>query len=336
MDGRQISSCVYFGDLVIQEFVRDMFHQIGRGREVVDVLNKKRTQRSAMLLLAPSLILFILFGIVPMLGAVYLSLVNWNGIGSMTFAGFSNWVQFFQDTSAWHSLWLTIEVMILTWVIQTPISLMVGNYLAGKQRHRSWLGVIYFLPLLFSSVAVGLLWSYILDPNFGLVNMLLDAIHLKFLAANWLGSTRPGIVLGTLVAVVSWQYIPFHTLLYQAGRKQIADSLYEAARIDGVGFWQEFWYITLPQLKYTVVTSTVLMLTGSLTYFDLVYILTDGGPNGETNVLAVNMYNTAFNKSMMGYGSVFAVVIAILGIVLSIIMTKFTGFRKLESQSDGV
>ncbi|WP_245632783.1 carbohydrate ABC transporter permease [Alicyclobacillus kakegawensis] len=297
---------------------------------------KKRTQRIAILLLAPSLILFIVFGIVPMLGAVYLSLVNWNGIGHQTFVGLSNWVQFVKDSSAWHSILLTFEVMILTWVIQTPLSLMVGIYLAGKQRHRSWMGVIYFLPLLFSSVAVGLLWSYILDPNFGLVNTLLNAIHLKFLAANWLGSTRPGLVLWTLVAIVSWQYIPFHSLLYQAGRKQIADSLYEAARIDGVTFWKEFWFITLPQLKYTVVTSTVLMLTGSLTFFDLIYILTDGGPNEETNVLAVNMYNTAFNKSMIGYGSVFAVVIAIIGIILSIVMTKFTGFRKLESQSEGV
>lgn len=175
-----------------------------------------------------------------------------------------------------------------------------------------------------------------MDPNFGLLNAALQGLHLNFLAAKWLGSTRPGLVLGTLVAIVSWQYIPFHTLLYQAGRRQISETIYEAALIDDVTFWKEFWYITLPQLKYTFVTSTVLMLTGSLTYFDLIYILTDGGPNNETNVLAVNMYNTAFNKSLIGYGSVLAVIIALLGIVLSIAMTRFTGFSKLESQSEGV
>lgn len=296
---------------------------------------KKRPQRVAILLLAPALILFLVFGIVPMLGALCLSFVKWNGVGAMTFTGFSNWGLFFRDSEAWHSIWLTIEVMILTWVIQTPISMAIGIFLAGKGRHRGWFGVLFFLPLLFSSIAIGLLWSYILDPNFGLLNTALQSLHLKFLAANWLGSTRPGLVLGTLVAIVSWQYIPFHSLLYQAGRKQIAESMYEAAFIDGVTFWKEFWYITLPQLKYTFVTSTVLMLTGSLTYFDLIYILTDGGPNNETNVLAVNMYNTAFNKSLIGYGSVLAVIIAIIGVVLSIVMTRFTGFRKLESQSEG-
>lgn len=299
------------------------------------MLKTKRSQRLAILLLAPALILFLVFGIVPMLGAVYLSFVKWNGVGNMTFIGLSNWGEFVKSPVAWHSILLTIEVMILTWLIQTPLAMMIGIFLAGKQRHRSWFGVIFFLPLLFSSVAIGLLWSYILDPNFGLLNSALHSLHLDFLAANWLGSTKPGLVLGTLVAIVSWQYIPFHTLLYQAGRKQIADSMYEAALIDGVGFWQEFWYITLPQLKYTFVTSTILMLTGSLTYFDLIYILTDGGPNNETNVLAVGMYNTAFNQSLIGYGSVFAVVIAIFGIILSIVMTKFTGFRKLESQSEG-
>jgi raffinose/stachyose/melibiose transport system permease protein len=296
---------------------------------------RKRPQRLAILLLAPALILFLVFGIVPMIGAVCLSFVKWNGVGSMTFTGFSNWGEFLKDSQAWHSIWLTVVVMILTWVIQTPIAMSIGIFLAGKQRYRSWFGVIFFLPLLFSSIAIGLLWSYILDPNFGLLNTALHSLHLDFLAANWLGSTRPGLVLGTLVAIVSWQYIPFHTLLYQAGRQQIAESMYEAAYLDGVTFWKEFRYITLPQLKYTFVTSTVLMLTGSLTYFDLIYILTDGGPNNETNVLAVNMYNTAFNKSLIGYGSVFAVIIAIFGVILSVIMTKFTGFRKLESQSDG-
>ncbi|UOF88727.1 sugar ABC transporter permease [Fodinisporobacter ferrooxydans] len=303
-------------------------------RTSASVQSQRRNQWLALMLLSPALILFIMFGIGPMLGAAYLSVLKWNGLGSPVFVGLSNWIAYFHDTEALKSLWLTIEVMIFSWLIQTPISMMVGLYLAGRQRHRSWIGTGYFLPLLLSSVAIGLLWSYILNPNFGLVDTLMTNLHLKFLALDWLGSPR--LALWSLVAIVSWQYIPFHSLLYQAGRRQVSESLYEAACLDGANGWQEFWFITLPQLKYTVVTSTVLMLTGSLTYFDLIYILTNGGPGDATNVLALNMYETAFNKQLMGYGSVMAVVIAVFGILLSVVMIRLTGFKNMESQAEGV
>lgn len=294
----------------------------------------RNNQWLALILLAPALILFIVFAVGPMISAVYLSLLKWNGLSAPQFAGLANWAHFFHDSQALKSLWLTIEVMLFSWVIQTPLSMIIGIFLAGRQRFRSWISIGYFFPLLFSSVAIALLWSYILSPNFGLVNELLDKLHLGRLALNWLGSPR--IALWTLVVVVSWQFIPFHSLLYQAGRRQISESLYESARLDGAGAWHEFRFITLPQMKYTVVTSSVLILTGSLTYFDLIYILTDGGPNQSTNVLALNMYDTAFKQQVMGYGSTMAIVIAIFGILLSIVMVRLTGFRKMESQAEGL
>ncbi|WP_062305720.1 carbohydrate ABC transporter permease [Alicyclobacillus sendaiensis] len=287
-----------------------------------------------IIFIAPSVILFSIFGLLPMLGAVLLSLTNWNGLNAPKFVGVTNWVTFAHDPQAWHSLVLTLEVMGLTWVIQTPLSVAIGMFLAGRSKYREILSIFYFLPLLFSSVAIAIVWSYILDPNFGLLNELLTKVGLGRLALDWLGS--PSVVLWTVVAIVSWQYIPFHSLLYQSGRRQIPNSLYEAAIIDGANELQRFVYITVPQLKYTFITSTTLMLTGSLTFFDLIYILTNGGPDNASNVLAVNMYDTAFSKQQMGYGSVMAVVIALMGIVLSLMLTRFTGFTRMESQQQGV
>jgi len=294
---------------------------------------QKKHQGLAILLLLPALLLFIVFAIGPMISAIYLSLLNWNGLNNPIFVGLANWVTFLHDNQALNSLWITIQVMVASWLIQTPISMIIGIYLAGSQRFRSWMSIGYFLPLLLSSIAIALLWSYILNPNFGLVNTFLTDLNLNGLALDWLGS--PNLALWTLIAIVSWQYIPFHSLLYQAGRRQIAQSLYEAAQLDGATSRKTFWHITLPQLKYTVITSSILILTGSLTYFDLIYILTDGGPGTSTNVLAINMYQTAFSKQSIGYASVLATVIAIFGVMLSIIMTKFSGFGKMESQAEG-
>ena len=154
------------------------------------------------------------------------------------------------------------------------------------------------------------------------------------MAQNWLGD--PSIALYAVIVVIAWQFIPFHTLLYQAGARQIPQVLYEAARIDGANAIQRFFHITLPQLRYTIITSTILILTGSLTYFDVIFVMTGGGPGFATRILPLQMYITAFQNAQMGYGCAIAVILAIAGVALSLFLLRITGFGRMESQAEGL
>src|SRR5947209_3715945 len=297
----------------------------------------RRSQRGpwvAVLWTMPALVFYALFALVPMAIAVYLSFTQWNGLSPEVWVGWKNWIALFSDSITGHALILSFELMVLSWVIQTPISILLGIFMAGRQRYRSVLGVFYFIPLLFSTVAIGLTWTALLDPNFGLLNTLLRTIGLPGLARGWLGD--PHLAFYVIVALISWQFIPFHSLLYMGGVRQIPKELYEAAKIDGAGTFQQFFSITIPQLKYTVITSSILILTGSLTYFDLIWVTTGGGPGYATRILPLHMYITAFPNQSVGYGSVLAVLLAVVGIVLSFILLRFTSFAKMSSQREGL
>lgn len=286
------------------------------------------------MLVVPAGAFFLAFALGPMIIAAILSFYRWDGISAPDFAGLSLWTEVLTDPVTHNAIWLTIQVMVLSWLIQTPISMLLGVFLAGRQRYRAVFGVFFFLPLLFSAVAIGLIWSSAILGNDGALNTLLRSLGLSGLAHSWLG--QPGTALYAVIAVIAWQFIPFHTLLYQAGTRQIPQVLYEAARIDGAGSVQQFFRITLPQLKYTVITSTVLVLTGSLTYFDVVFVMTGGGPGFATRILPLHMYHSAFQGASFGYGSAVAVLLAVVGVTLSILVLRMTGFSRMRSQQEGL
>jgi raffinose/stachyose/melibiose transport system permease protein len=191
------------------------------------------------------------------------------------------------------------------------------------------LAVLYFIPLLLSSTAVSITYKALLDPNFGLGSGLgIDALN-----KDWLGD--PKLAMGVLVFVVSWQFIPFHSLIYQGAVRQIPTSLYEASQIDGAGRTRQFFSITLPQLKYTIVTSSTLMVVGSLTFFDLIYVLTAGGPGDATRALALEMYQTGFMANLMGPASAIAVILVLVGLILAQLLRRLGG-RGDESMLEGM
>jgi raffinose/stachyose/melibiose transport system permease protein len=281
---------------------------------------------------APALILFGLFGVVPLAGVVVLSLARWDGLGPLGWAGPGNWRAALADPGTWGALWLTVKVMALSWLLQTPIALALGLFQAGRARWRAAFAVLFFLPLLLSAVAIGLAWQALLDPAFGLGN----SPGLHWLARPWLGS--PDLALYTVIFVISWQFIPFHALLYQAGIRQIPAVLYEAAQIDGAGPWSRFRHVTVPQLRYTIVTSTTLILVGSLTYFDLIFVLSGGtgGPGTATRVLPLAMYITGFQAHDMGRASALATILVVAGLGLSLLTTRLSGFTRMDSQQEGL
>ncbi len=290
--------------------------------------SRRRGHGPSFLMAVPALAFFVIFALAPMVLVVFLSLTKWDGLGSPSWAGFSNWKRIATDPVTRNAVWLTIKVMVYSWLIQTPVSLLLGVFIAGKQRYRALLAVIYFVPLLLSTAAIAITFKNLLDPNFGL------STQLSFFAKDWLGD--PNLVLFTVVFVIAWQFVPFHTLLYQAGVKQIPRSIYEAAAIDGAGAGAQFLRITLPQLRYTIVTSSTLMLVGSLTYFDVVFILTGGGPGIATRLLPLDMYLSGFASNEMGRASAIAVVLVVAGLLLSFGLVRFSGFTRMESQQEGM
>jgi raffinose/stachyose/melibiose transport system permease protein len=276
----------------------------------------------------PATLMFIAFGVVPLIGVLLLSFTTFDIIGKVDPSGLTSWKAALTDPGLLHSLWVTFLIMALSWLVQTPMSLLLGVFLAARFRYRGFLAVLYFIPLLLSSVAISITYKALLDPNFGLGS----GLHIDALNQDWLGKSN--LAVGVLIFVVSWQYIPFHSLIYQGAVRQIPTSMYEAAQIDGAGRVRTFFSITLPQLKYTIITSSTLMVVGSLTFFDLIYVLTAGGPGDATRALALEMYQLGFQANLMGPASAIAVILVLVGLALSLLLRRLGG-RADESQLEG-
>jgi raffinose/stachyose/melibiose transport system permease protein len=292
-------------------------------------VSRGRRQRSLSWLALPALAFFVIFGLVPLVGVLLLSFTTWDGIGTIHASGLTSWRATLSNPGLPHALQVTFLIMALSWLFQTPISILLGVFLAGRQRYRSFLAIFLFIPLLLSSAAIAITYKALLDPNFGLG----AGLHLDILSQDWLG--QPNLAIATVVFVVSWQFIPFHTLIYQGAVRQIPESMYEAAQIDGAGRMRQFFSITLPQLKYTIITSSTLMVVGSVTFFDIIFVLTQGGPADATTNLALLMYKLGFQANLMGEASAIAVIIVLLGLALALLLRRLGGRDTTASQLEG-
>jgi xylobiose transport system permease protein len=286
-----------------------------------------RSQRPGLAWAAPATVFFVAFGILPIAIVAYLSLTRWNGLGSPKWAGLENWRALPDDPDALNGIKVTFLLTLLCWLIQTPVSLLLGVWSAGRQRARAVLSTVFFLPLLLSTTAIALTWLSLLDPNFGL------AASLGGSDGNLLSS--PTRALYAVAFVIAWQFVPFHTLLYQAAARQIPTSMYEDAELAGANTLRQFVAITLPQLRNTIIASSVLIVVGSLTYFESILLLTGGGPGTATRVLPLHMYVKGFVGFDMGFASALAVLLVAVGTVLSVVIVRSTGYHRMTSDREG-
>ncbi|MEU1658557.1 sugar ABC transporter permease [Streptomyces griseofuscus] len=270
----------------------------------------------------PGVLFFLFFAAVPMVLAFCLSFTEWNGLGNPRPAGLANWRKLFDDDRLTQSLTVTVLLTVVSWAFQTVVSMLLGVWAAGRQRNRAILSAIFFVPFLLSSTAISLLFYALLDPNFGIIH------------GDTLGSTNGAFL--AIVFVGGWQFIPFHTLIYQGGARQIPEVLYQAAAIDGAGRYRRFFSITLPQLRNTATTSGVLMVVGSLTYFETVLILTQGGPGTDTAILPYLMYEAGFKSYDFGYASAIASFLVVAATALSLLLVRLSGFGTMRSTREGM
>jgi raffinose/stachyose/melibiose transport system permease protein len=274
----------------------------------------------------PALLLILGVVYMPIVLTGYYGLMEWNGIGAMSFIGLDNYKVLLQDEQFWGSVYHSFLFALLSTVcllLYMGVALILSGRIRGANLYRK----IYLLPMLLSSVAIAQLWLKIYHPTSGILNNLLTSLGVKE-TPDWLAD--PAIVLGALFVPILWQYAGFYILIYYAAFKNIPASLIEAARIDGASSLQIALRIKIPLIAEMFKVTIVLAVVGSLKYFDLIYVMTDGGPNGASEVMASYMYHKAFRSFDYGYGS------AIGFFLLVICLFATWGIRRLTATKDNI
>jgi len=280
----------------------------------------RRRDGVILLFVAPALLLYSVYILYPVVISIWYSLLQWNGIGAARFIGLDNWTRLFQDATVLGSLRNTLVLLVGSIVVEIPIGLGVALLLQRLGRLGTVLSSIYIVPLLMSSVAIGIIWGFLYNPQFGPLYYLYNAFGQQ--APGLLGSATYAIFAVTVVAL--WQYIPLYVLLFNAGLVGIPRELYEAAAIDGAGTWMRFRNVTIPLLRRTFITALVLIITGALVYFDLIYVMTGGGPGNASYTLAMYIYRAAFQNQDVGYGSAIAMLLFVISFIISGLIVRFS------------
>ncbi|WP_198409492.1 carbohydrate ABC transporter permease [Limnochorda pilosa] len=282
---------------------------------------------TAYAFLLPAMVVYGTFVAGPILLSVYYSLFDWSGVSRTgTFVGSGNFGRLLQDSVFWRAVGNNLRLVAGSLVTQLPVALGLALLLTRGLRGMRFFRTAYFVPHMMPTVAIGILWIFIYDPSMGVVNDLLARLGLHGWMRGWLGDERTA--LWAVIATIAWQFIPFYMILFQAALVGIPQELHEAAAIDGATGSKAFWYVTLPLLVGTIRTAVVLSLVGSLKYFDLIYIMTGGGPNHASELMATHMFKTAFNQFQMGYGSSVAVASFLIAFVVSALLLYVTQFRR--------
>ncbi|WP_138419075.1 carbohydrate ABC transporter permease [Aquibacillus sediminis] len=272
----------------------------------------------------PALLLIGVLIFIPLALTGYYGLMDWDGIGEMTFIGLDNYVNAIQDSLFWDSAWHSFLLAFFS-TLSLAIYLVISLILASKIKGADFLRKIYLVPMLLSSVAIAQLWIKIYNPSNGMLNSILRGFGIDNPPA-WLA--EPDIVLYAIFIPILWQYAGFYILIYYAALKNIPNSLIEAAKIDGANAIQIAYKIKVPLIMGVIKVTIVLAIVGSLKYFDLIYVMTGGGPNGASEVMASYMYKLAFTSNDFGYGSAIGFLLLIITLIVTVIVRKLTADKE--------
>lgn len=258
----------------------------------------------------PAFIIYAIFALFPIAYNIYMSLFKTDLMTGKQFVGLGNYVGLFKDRTFRHALSNNIFMVIGSLIAHMPLAMFFANAIFKKIKGAAFFQTVFFLPCVLCGVAVGLTWTFIYNGNYGLLNAFLKCIGLGSLAQVWLANKNLAIF--CIIVVVMWQYVGYHMVIQLAAMRNIDASFYEAAEIDGATGWQQFKYITFPMIRPILKIDAVLIITGSLKYYDLVAVMTSGGPNHATEVMSTYMYYEAFNVLKYGYASAIGVILMIL------------------------
>ena len=278
---------------------------------------------------APSLILFggIIFYSIIM--SFRYSLLDWNGFGEGIFVGFSNYAKMFQDKVFLRSAVNSLLLGFVTLVTQLPLALLLALLLTSGIKGEGFYRTVFFIPMTLSSVVIGQLWLKIYNPNYGVLNTLLGVLGLESLQRNWLGDVNTALF-SAFVPII-WQNVGYHMLLLYTSINSISKDILEAAKLDGASGVKAARYITIPLVKPMLRTCAIFVVIGSLKAFDMIYVLTNGGPVYMTEVPSSFTFSSIFNLNKYGYGSAISIFIVVECIVMAVILQKV--FRVKEESA---
>lgn len=268
-----------------------------------ETIKKIRNTFLLLMFVMPALFFYGTFNLLGIGKTFYYSTMEWKGISAnKTFIGLSNYLAVANDMVFWNALKNNVILVFVSTFVQLPGALILALLLNSKIRFTRFFRTVFFMPMLLSTVATGIMWILFYDPNFGLFAKMVRSLGLSWSTAFLQGKTA----LPSILLVICWQFIPFYMIIIRAGLSNIAEELYEAARIDGANEWQCFKCITIPMIMPTLRSSAVLQLVGSLKYFDLFFVMMGGAPNAGTELMATYMYKKGFTEFQMGYASTIA------------------------------
>lgn len=273
---------------------------------------------SAFWFLLPYSLLFFFFFLLPAITILPMSLTRWNIVGTPKFVGLNNYLRMFKDQYFWKATFNTFEYTILVTIGLTLLALLLAILLNQKLRGRVIARVFVLMPYVISSAAAGIVWKWIYNQNFGIINSYLTQLGLH--PQPFLTDTTQAML--ALVFMNLWWSVGFNTIIYLAALQGIPQELYQAADVDGANAWQMFRFITMPSLKPITLYVTVLCFANSFQMFDEAYIMTQGGPVGSTTTLVLNMYNMAFQNFRFGDAAAISMVIVLFILTVTLIQFK--------------
>lgn len=295
----------------------------GKNKAVVKNKINPRDLTISILFLAPAIIICIVFIIYPVADTFFLSFRKWNGMYGVAkeFIGLENYIKIFKDKLFWNAMLNSLYFMIGGFVILMPLAFGLALLITSKIKGTSFFKTCYFLPVMLGTTAVALMWTFMLNPNYGLVH----TIH------NMTGDTSSILdVLNTktlnvwvVVLVNEWMYAGYNMLIFAAGLVAIPQDVNEAAALDGATGWQRIRYVTIPLMKNSFKIFSILCITGCIKVFDIIWAMTRGGPNDVSSTPSIMLYTQAFSYKLFGRSSAYGVILLVLGVSLSILTNHF-------------
>ncbi len=292
----------------------------------------KRREYFYLFFILPALAFFGVFVIYPFIKNFLITFHSWDGINDMVFVGLANYKKaLFQSPDFWAPIWHALFLALMGITIQNGLALLLAWIVDKEIRGARLYRLIFFIPPMLSFVVIGFLWKWILEPNYGILNIflhnvgldkvLLSVLHLPdATAVPWLGEPKTALV--TVAMVNIWASFGWGFVMFLAALQGIERDVYEAARIDGANNFQEFWKITFPLLIPIIVTVSILTILGAMQQFDLIYVMTGGGPAGSTEVPVNQMYMQAFQNGMWGYATTLGVLLGVVLFAISIVQIQ--------------
>jgi raffinose/stachyose/melibiose transport system permease protein len=285
--------------------------------------SRPKQQLVGLYFVLPALLLYAIFFLYPFFRTIYLSMTEWNGVVAPVFTGLENYQRLLSDKQMWFSLRNNLIWVILGTAAPIIIGLFLSVVLWSGTRGSLFFRTIYFLPVVVSPVIIGVIWSWIYNPLFGILNYSLRSVGLGNLAKGWLG--EPSTALYAVMTTAIWSYIGFCVVVLYSGLQKVDTQLVDAAKIDGANAWTRFRHVIIPQISSVLTMVLVYTVIGGFNVFDLVFIMTKGGPANASEVIASYTYEKAFQENEVGYGAALSMVMTLIALIAAIITLRIRG-----------